>query len=140
MLFTAVKHGQFFKFCNFEARYLKNGRSYKKNYLYPKSSKSGQKCIGTKKITNIFFYYLSQNFALWQKIALTQKNYPNFFYSLDPLLSEFKVKFRGHPFAYTLTNTATELQITVLVFFLYSHRLKESMFIANIYTYVGLRF
>ena len=100
MLFTAVKHGQFLKFCNFEARYLKNGRSYKKNYLNSKSSKSGQKCIGTKKITNIFFYYLSQNFALWQKIALTQNFYPNFFYSLDPPLSEFKVKIRGHPFAY----------------------------------------
>ena len=109
MLFTAVKHGQFFKFCNFEARYLKNGRSHKKNYFYSKSSKSGQKCIGTKKITNFLFYYPSQNFALWQKIAMTQNFYPNFFYSLDPPLSEFKVKFRGHPFAYTLTNTATGL-------------------------------
>ena len=108
MLFTAVKHGQFLKFCNFEARYLKNGRSHKKIYFYSKSSKSGQKCIGTKKIT-IFFYYPSQNFALWQKIAMTQNFYPNFFYSLDPPLSEFKVKFRGHPFAYTLTNTATGL-------------------------------
>merc|ERR1712121_552233 len=80
--------------------YLKNGRSYKKNYFNQKSSKSGQKCIRTKKITNIFFYYLSQNFALWQKIALTQNFYPNIFYSLDPPLSEFKVKIRGHPFAY----------------------------------------
>ena len=56
-----------------------------------------------------FFYYPSQNFALWQKIAMTQNFYPIFFYSLDPPLSEFKVKFREHPFAYTLTNTATGL-------------------------------
>ena len=55
MLFTAVKHGQFLKFCNFEARYLKNGRSHKKIYFYSKSSKSGQKCIGSKKITIFFF-------------------------------------------------------------------------------------
>ena len=58
---------------------------------------------------NFFSYYPSQNFALWQKIAMTQNFYPIFFYSLDPPLSEFKVKFRGHPFAYTLTNTATGL-------------------------------
>ena len=61
-----------------------------------------------------FFYYPSQNFALWQKIAVTQNFYPNFFYSLDPPLSEFKVKFRGHPFAYTLTNTATGLLLKIL--------------------------
>ena len=119
MLFTAVKHGQFFKFCNFEARYLKNGRSHKKNYLYSKSSKSGQKCIGTKKITNIFFYYLSQNFALWQKIALTQNFYPIFFYSLDPPLSEFKVKIRGHPFAYRCySSNRTTMQPHLKFFFL----------------------
>ena len=53
-----------------------------------------------KKI-QFFFYYPSQNFALWQKIAVTQNFYPNFFYSLDPPLSEFKVKIRGNPFAYS---------------------------------------
>ena len=67
-----------------------------------------------KKNTIFYFYYPSQNFALWQKIAVTQNFYPNFFYSLDPPLSEFKVKFRGHPFAYTLTNTATGLN-TILI-------------------------
>ena len=100
MFFTAVENRQFFLIFNFETRYLKNGRSHKKNYIYSKSSKSGQKYIGTKKITIFYFYYPSQNFALWQKIALTQNFYPNFFYSLDPPLSEFKVKIRGHPFAY----------------------------------------
>ena len=53
-----------------------------------------------QKNTIFYFYYPSQNFALWQKIAVTQNFYPNFFYSLDPPLSEFKVKIRGHPFAY----------------------------------------
>ena len=124
MLFTAVKHGQFLKFCNFEARYLKNGRSHKKNYFYSKSSKSGQKCIGTKKFTIFIFYYPSQIFALWQKIAMTQNFYPNFFYSLDPPLSEFKVKIRGHPFAYrcySSNRTMSELRSLAFLFGVESH-------------------
>ena len=66
MLFRAVEHREFSKFCKFGARYLKNGWSHKKFCLYLKSSKSGQKYIRTKKIT-IFFYYATQNFALLPK-------------------------------------------------------------------------
>ena len=67
MLFRAVEHREFSKFCKFGARYLKNGRSHKKFCLYLKSSKSGQKYIRTKKITKFFFYYATQNFALLPK-------------------------------------------------------------------------
>ena len=37
------------------------------------------------------------------------KFFTQFLFSLNPPLSDFKVKFRGHPFAYTLTNTGTGL-------------------------------
>ena len=67
MLFRAVEHREFSKFCKFGARYLKNGWSHKKFCLYLKSSKSGQKYIRTKKITKFFFYYATQNFALLPK-------------------------------------------------------------------------
>ena len=58
-----------------------------------------------------FFSFTTRHkiLSFGKKIAVTQNFYLHFFYSLDPLLSEFKVKFRGHSFAYTPNNTATGL-------------------------------
>ena len=57
----------------------------------------------------IYFLLPVTKFCPLAKNCRDPKFLPIFFYSLDPPLSEFKVKFRGHPFAYTLTNTATGL-------------------------------
>ena len=96
----------------------KTGGHTKKIIFTQNLLKVVRNALEPKKI-QFFFYYPSQNFALWQKIAMTQNFYSIFFYSLDPPLSEFKVKFRGHPFAYTLTNTATGLIVQL-------HRKEES--------------
>ena len=80
MLFMAVKYHQFFKFFHFEARYLKNGRSCKKYVFAQHRLKVPKKCFGTEMITIPFTTrHPSQNFALLQKIAVTQNFYPNFF-------------------------------------------------------------
>ena len=53
MLFRAVEHREFSKFCKFEARYLKNGRSHKKSCSHSKSSNSGHIAV-LKKMTEIY--------------------------------------------------------------------------------------
>ena len=64
-------------------------------------------------LVQTFFYLIFllpvTTFCPLAKNWLDPKILPNFFFSLNPPLSDFKVKFRGHPFAYTLTNTATGL-------------------------------
>ena len=90
MLFRAVEHREFSKFCKFGARYLKNGWSHKKFCLYLKSSKSGQKYIRTKKITKIFFYYATQNFALLPK----NDHGPDFVYRIFSITIDSRKRFK----------------------------------------------
>ena len=61
-----------------------------------------------KKNTIFIFYYPSQTFALWQKIALPQNFYPNTFYSLDPLYQILKSKL-GDILLHTGVTPATGL-------------------------------
>ena len=82
MLFRAVEHREFSKFCKFGARYLKNGRSHKKFCLYSKSSKSGQKYIRTKKITTFFFTTLHKILPFCQKMTTGLISCTGFFQSL----------------------------------------------------------
>ena len=94
MLFRAVEHREFSKFCKFGARYLKNGWSHKKFCLYLKSSKSGQKYIRTKKITKNFFYYATQNFALLPK----NDHGPNFVHRIFLITSDSRKCFKKETF------------------------------------------
>ena len=90
----------FLNFTTLRPDISKTGSHTKKIIFTQNLLKVVRNALEPKKNTIFYFYYPSQNFALWQKIAVTQNFYPIFFYSLDPPLSEFKVKIRGHPFAY----------------------------------------
>ena len=79
MLFRAVEHRKFSKFCKFEARYLKNGRSHKKFCLHSKSSKSGQKYIRTIKITKNFFLRYTKFCSFAKKLPRARFRVPDFF-------------------------------------------------------------
>ena len=91
MLFRAVEHREFSKFCKFGARYLKNGRSHKNFCLYSKSSKSGQKYIRTIKITKKI-YYATQNFAILVNLAVNAEIPPSAL--LTPKVSKRQNKYK----------------------------------------------
>ena len=99
--------------------YISKTWGHAKNFIFcSTSSKSAQKCIGIKKDYN-FFYYLTPitKFCPLAKDCRDPKFIPDFFivffYSLDPLLSEFKIKIRGEPFAYRCySSSRTKYDIT----------------------------
>merc|ERR1712120_90776 len=96
MLFRAVEHREFSKFCKFGARYLKNGRSHKNFVSTQNLLKVVRNILEPKKLQKNFFTTLHKILPFCQKMTTGPISCTGFFQSLLIVESVSRKKPCGH--------------------------------------------